>query len=62
MTGLDVEKDEIMEVGCIVTNHDLEPMHKGFGTVIHIDEQKLGQMGEWCTENHEKVSLILLKN
>jgi len=55
MTGLNYENDEIMEVGCLVTTPDFEEVDEPFESVIHISEEKLKSMDEWCTQNHAKV-------
>lgn len=58
MTGLDQEKDTILEVCCIITTPELniitpKPFHK----VIHHTKTELDQMSDWCIENHQKSGL-----
>lgn len=53
MTGLDVENDTILSIACYVTGPDLDLLDdEGFEVIIHHDEQALGRMGEWCTNQH----------
>lgn len=58
MTGLDPDKEEILEIHCIITNGNLEVLDpEGWGTVIHFPASRLEQMGEWCTETHARTGL-----
>lgn len=52
MTGLDVEKDRIIEIACIVTNKNLDVMERGPNVVIHESDEILANMSEWCQKNH----------
>lgn len=57
MTGLDVDKDRIIEIACIVTNKNLEIVERGPDVVIHESDELLASMDEWCIVNHEKSGL-----
>lgn len=57
MTGLEVEKDRILEIACIVTNKNLEILERGPDIVIHEPEEVLTAMNEWCQINHGKTGL-----
>lgn len=53
MTGLDPDKEEIIEIFCLITNGDLELAHdEGWGTVVHQPKERMDQMDEWCTRVH----------
>ena len=52
MTGLDIEKEVIIEMACIVTDKDLNQLGKGVNIIIHQPDQYLDAMGEWCTQHH----------
>lgn len=52
MSGLDIEKDRILEIACIVTDGKLEKMLEGPDIVISQPEEVLAGMGDWCTEHH----------
>ncbi|GIL64900.1 hypothetical protein Vafri_18738 [Volvox africanus] len=57
MTGLDVERDTIIEVACIITDGDLSNEVLGPDTAIHADDSVLDAMNEWCKEHHGKSGL-----
>lgn len=58
MTGLDPDKEEILEIHCIVTTGDLEPLDReGWGVVVHQSAERLAQMDEWCTRTHGNTGL-----
>lgn len=59
MTGLDLENDEIIEIACIVTNWNLEPIDHlpGFEVTIGQTEEKMAAMNSWCIEHHGKSGL-----
>ncbi|KAF7854155.1 hypothetical protein EAF04_010452 [Stromatinia cepivora] len=58
MTGLDIEKDVIIEISCIITNGNLEVVdEKGWGAVIHQDKETMDKMDEWCTKTHASTGL-----
>lgn len=52
MSGLEIEKDRILEIACIVTDGKLEKMVEGPDIVISQPEEVLEGMGEWCQEHH----------
>ncbi|KAK8070063.1 exonuclease [Apiospora phragmitis] len=58
MTGLDPDREEIIEIFCIITNGQLEVLDEaGWGTVIHQPKERMDMMDEWCTKTHEKTGL-----
>ncbi|KAK9159511.1 hypothetical protein Syun_005852 [Stephania yunnanensis] len=52
MTGLDVDKDRILEIACVITDGNLTKIFEGPDLVIHQSEECLGNMGEWCQIHH----------
>ncbi|KAG2446222.1 hypothetical protein HXX76_000814 [Chlamydomonas incerta] len=52
MTGLDIEKDTIIEMACIITDGDLERSVQGPATAIHHSDEVLEHMNDWCKEHH----------
>ena len=45
MTGLDPDVDEIIEIFCIVTDGDLEPLDdEGWGVVVHQSQERMDKM------------------
>ncbi len=57
MTGLDPEKDRIIEIATIVTNASLEVIAEGPVLAIHQSEEVLAAMDEWCTRTHGESGL-----
>ncbi|KAL3219139.1 hypothetical protein MRX96_030592 [Rhipicephalus microplus] len=45
LTGLDLEKDRIMEVACVVTDKDLNAISGGLNLVLHQPDDILTKMG-----------------
>ena len=53
MTGLDVEKDEIISLCCFITDAQLNLLDdQGWEAVVHLDKSRLDAMGEWCRDTH----------
>jgi len=57
MTGLNPEKDKILEIAVLITNGNLETVDKGIEYVIRTEKYVLDQMDEWCTTQHGKSGL-----
>ena len=48
MTGLDIERgDRLLEIACIITDGDLNPVDEGVSYVINTKKEVLDRMGEW---------------
>lgn len=58
MTGLDPDKDVIVEIATIVTDDDLNVVAEGPDLVIGASADQLAAMGEFVTEMHTKSGLI----
>lgn len=52
MTGLDINKDHIIEMACIVTDGQLNIVEEGPDIVIKQPDDLLDSMDEWCTKHH----------
>jgi len=57
MTGLDPEKERIIEIASIVTDADLNILAIGPVIAVHQSDELLGSMDEWCTTTHGKTGL-----
>lgn len=57
MTGLDTQRDSIIEIATIVTDSDLEEIAVGPVMAIHQTESRLAAMDEWNTRQHEQSGL-----
>jgi oligoribonuclease len=58
MTGLDTERDVIVEIAALVTNTDLEPVDAGIDIVVHQPDEVLATMNEFVTKMHERSGLL----
>ena len=53
MTGLDLERDKLLEIAVIVTEGDtLATVARTESLIIHCDDQSLDSMNEWCVRQH----------
>lgn len=57
MTGLDIEKDRIMEIACLITDNSLNIIAEGPNIIIKQPDELLNSMNEWCLSTHTKVSI-----
>lgn len=56
MTGLELEKEVIIEVACIITDMDFKEL-ESFETVVKQPQAYLDRMDAWNTEHHGKSGL-----
>lgn len=52
MTGLDPERDKLLEIAVVITNGDLEPVDSQLSFVIRTGKETLDNMNEWCVKQH----------
>ncbi|PWN36854.1 ribonuclease H-like protein [Meira miltonrushii] len=52
MTGLDVESERIIEIACIITDGQLNPLDEGVNYVIRTEKEVLDKMNDWCIRQH----------
>ncbi|XP_032516808.1 oligoribonuclease, mitochondrial isoform X2 [Danaus plexippus] len=57
MTGLNVEKDHILEIACLVTDEHLNIVSTGPNIIIHQDDEVLNNMNQWCVTQHGESGL-----
>lgn len=57
MTGLDTEKDLILEIATIVTNRNLQIIAEGPVFAIHQSDEVLNNMSGWCQLHHGQSGL-----
>ncbi|KAL0830376.1 hypothetical protein ABMA28_002562 [Loxostege sticticalis] len=57
MTGLDIDKDHILEIACLVTDADLNVVATGPNLVIHQPDSILDNMNSWCVAQHGESGL-----
>src|SRR3954468_9863656 len=58
MTGLDYVADALIEIACVVTDFDLNPLGEGVDLVIKPPAEALEQMDDFVRTMHEKSGLI----
>lgn len=58
MTGLDPEKERIIEVAIVVTDAQLETVAEGPTLVIHQSNEQLDAMDNWNKSTHGRTGLI----
>jgi oligoribonuclease len=58
MTGLDPERDCILEIATIVTDNTLKVLAEGPVFAIHQDEAVLGAMDDWNRSHHGASGLV----
>ena len=57
MTGLDPERDRILEIATLVTDKQLRVLGEGPVVAVHQSDAVLSAMGEWCTRQHGQSGL-----
>ncbi|KAI0899519.1 ribonuclease H-like protein [Annulohypoxylon nitens] len=58
MTGLNPDKEEIIEIFCIITTGTLDVVDEnGWGIVVHQSQERMDKMDDWCTRTHAKSGL-----
>ena len=58
MTGLDPEKERIIEIATIVTDKDLNILAEGPVLAIKQSDKLLAKMSDWCVKTHTENGLI----
>ena len=58
MTGLDVERDCLVEIAVLVTDSELNILDEGLSVVIKPREDSLSGMGEFVTNMHRESGLL----
>ena len=58
MTGLDPERDRIIELAMVITNSQLEVIAESADWVVHQSDAVLGGMDDWNKKTHGKSGLI----
>lgn len=58
MTGLDHEKEVIIEIATIVTDSNLNEIAVGPDLVIHAHDALIANMDEWNTRQHNMTGLV----
>ena len=57
MSGLDIDKDHILEIACLITDGNLKIVAEGPEIIIHQSDEVLNGMDDWCTKHHGESGL-----
>ena len=52
MTGLNLKKDQVIEIAVCVSDGSLKKVIKGPNIIVHCSTKLLDSMDEWCTTHH----------
>lgn len=58
MTGLDPDKDELVEIAVVITDSELRPVDEGIDIVIKASDEAIKGMGEFVANMHTTSGLI----
>ncbi|HDY81777.1 MAG TPA: oligoribonuclease [Halieaceae bacterium] len=58
MTGLDPDRDVVIEIATIITDTDLNTLAEGPVIALHQSEARLDGMDEWNTTHHNRSGLV----
>jgi len=58
MTGLNPEKDVILEIAIVITDHLCKILYAGTSFVVHQSDEMLDCMDVWCKKTHSESGLI----
>lgn len=58
MTGLDLEKESIIEIATVITDGELNIIAMGPNLAIKVDDELLANMDEWNTTHHTSSGLV----
>ena len=58
MTGLDLEKEHIIEVAIVVTDSDLRHKVTGPNLILACNEDILSRMDDWNQKHHAESGLL----
>lgn len=58
MTGLQPEVNRVIEIAAVITDAELNILHRGPVIAIHQDEYTMTHMDEWNTQTHTRSGLV----
>ena len=58
MTGLDIEKESIIEIATLITDANLNIIATGPNLAIKVSEELISGMDEWNTTHHTSSGLV----
>lgn len=57
MSGLNIDKDHILEMACLITDSNLKIVAEGPELIIKQSDEVLNGMDEWCSKHHGESGL-----
>nr|XP_018915348.1 PREDICTED: probable oligoribonuclease isoform X2 [Bemisia tabaci] len=57
MTGLNPEKDKIMEAAVVITDKDLNIVAQSNDLILNVNEEEINNMNDWCKKTHGQSGL-----
>lgn len=57
-TGVDPVNDQILEITVIITDYNLNILAEYGTRILHVEENVLDNMSDWCKEQHSKSGLL----
>lgn len=61
MSGLNIDKDHIIEMACLITDKDLKIVAEGPELVIKQSDECLDGMDDWCKKTHGVIKFNINK-
>jgi len=58
MTGLDIERESIIEIATVITDSELNIIAQGPNLAVTVSEELLAGMDEWNTTHHNQSGLV----
>ena len=58
MTGLDIDRESIIEIATIITDSELNIIAQGPNLAVTVSEELLAGMDEWNTTHHNQSGLV----
>ena len=58
MTGLEINRDRIIEIATLVTDGELNLIAEGPNLAVHVSEEAIAGMDEWNTTHHHRSGLV----
>ena len=58
MTGLDIEKESIIEIATVITDSELKILAHGPNLAVKVSEELIAGMDDWNTKHHHQSGLV----
>ena len=58
MTGLDIEKESIIEIATVITDSELKILAHGPNLAVKVSEELITGMDDWNTKHHHQSGLV----